>query len=337
MTQIVVFRGNIMDERLKIATMSVFEALFQAIEDGNNEMLEWYLFPPEKFWRVDPDIILSVAIQNHNIEAVKLLLQFGANPNAKNQYGKSILDLAYTSNVGIDIFRELCFYGLNDYELKKHGVFLLYMAVRNSDVVLLRELIRLGVSVCSRFGAIHSPLILAAENNRVDIFMLLLDAGADLSVDVIRWCIGKNCIMQAIADLKVIDKRNNLGRRALENVVLDESVKLIPELLKYGAKIDGRNKFGDTALHLAACYNCVVSIEELLKHGAQLNAKNNRGLTPLKLALAFKAKESAQLLTSKIWICKWNHLIKILKLIFQITVVGAIAVGWIAFVIIRIF
>ena len=276
MTQLVEYNDNI-DGRLKITTSDAFEALFQAIEEENYKMFEWYLFPPGEFWCVDPNIvnqygnfILSVAILNRNIQAVKLLLKFGANPNAKDRRGHSILDLAFASDVGIEEIHELCFKGLSDNELKKHGVHLLYMAVHHSDVVLLRELIRLDVNVCSKFGAIHSPLILAVENERLDIFMLLLNAGADLNVkdknenSLLHLAIGKRDVIEALNDLQV--------------------------------DIHAKNILGNTALHVAACGNCVMSIQELLEHGAKIETENNEKLTPIKLALKFESEKSAHCL-----------------------------------------
>jgi ankyrin repeat protein len=126
----------------------------------------------------------------------------------------------------------------------------------------------------ARKGA--TPLMLAADTADTGFLRLLVQAGADPTLNNVDGC---TPLMAAAG----------LGTRAAEEEAgtEDEAVEAVTYLLGLGANIDAVADTGDTAMHGAAFANFPKVVKLLAAKGASLpvwNRKNKRGWTPLMIA-----------------------------------------------------
>ncbi len=137
-------------------------------------------------------------------------------------------------------------------------------ALQDDDVAQLAQLITAGADVDFVHGAIDStPLVVATLRNNIDLFTMLVEAGADLSY---------------------VDKRGNtLLHHAVAN---GESSEIVALILAQGETDleQQRSKWDFTALHVAAMAGNTAFVEMLVEAGADLESHDEAGDTPLNIA-----------------------------------------------------
>ena len=102
----------------------------------------------------------------------------------------------------------------------------------------------------------------AAKENRADIALLLITAGADIEAEIIQ------------------ERRAPIHNAAQQNEV--DKLRL---LLDQGVYPDARDEVGNTPLIYAATGGSTNTAKLLLQKGANVNAANNEGKTPLLSSL----------------------------------------------------
>ncbi|MCC5603059.1 ankyrin repeat domain-containing protein [Nostoc favosum] len=100
----------------------------------------------------------------------------------------------------------------------------------------------------------------AAESDRRNIVLLLLDRGASI------------CDRNPYAVLMTMARRGQTD--------------IVQRLMKMGAQVNATNKIGDTALYLATDNGHTYTVKALIELGAQVNTANIGGWTPLMMAAA---------------------------------------------------
>ncbi len=214
---------------------------------------------------------IYTAISNRNIELIRLLLEAGADVNARgiilqdNSVGgmRSVLvaPLAYTACQGVQIE-----------SVKAIVEFLLQ---NKADVNVQDDLAK-------------SPLHWAVENGNTKTVKLLLDHAADpnlknqdddtplhlsKSKEIAELLLAKN------ADVKA---RNKSGRTPLHHAASRQGAKALVELLlSKGAEANAADNLGQTPLFRAVFVRDKENTELLIAHGADVNTKDNQGKTPL--------------------------------------------------------
>lgn len=185
-----------------------------------------------------------------DITKVRLLLDRGAGVNAASKQGRTALLLAAMSDGSADIVRLLLAKGANPKAADKLNVTTLTAAAMGNDTETLRLLINTGVDVnaaasLQSVAAIvgENPLLNAAINGNLEAVKLLLAKGADV---------------------------NAAGSK-------DKLLQVKNGPLTLG---------GFTPLLLAAAFGPAEVVQTLLEAGADVNAKDVRGMTPLMLATA---------------------------------------------------
>ncbi len=154
----------------------------------------------------------------------------------------------------------------------RQGRTALYEAAKYGHVELVEDLHGRGAAlVVHAFNAGHTPLHVAAENQRVDVMRYLLDHGVDPDV--------RNHWEQTpLLQLAMLSRSTDTAAAAL--------------LLERGADPSAADFRGFTPLHVAARRGDVSHVRLLVRHGAALEARVGSGQTPLLLA-AYEQRHAA--------------------------------------------
>jgi ankyrin repeat protein len=250
---------------------------------------------------------LLFAVRAGAIDAVKALLEAGANVNDLLSDGQSALIVAVAN-----AHWELASFLLDkdaDPNLAGAGWNALHQAVRErrpnlgfgtpgpiptgnvDSIEVIKKMIAHGVNVntrmtkngmkdgqrnrLNRLGA--TPFFLAAKVTDVEAMRVLVAAGAD---PLMRNADGTTPLMVA-AGLKIWNPGEDGGSLMGQDNEVLEAVKLCVDL---GNDVNAVNSDNETALHGAAYRGVNLVVSYLVEKGAKLDAKDVRGWTPLLIA-----------------------------------------------------
>ena len=276
------------------------EAVFEAARRGDaaflKQFLETYYRKYDSILAVDdyldydngarlPDKLkttpLILAVQNGNLECVKILLKYKAEIEERGDY--------------ID----------GDYPCCTP----LFVAAANGDVNIFSFLVESGADVNARSGDVDEqlrPLMIACENGKLNAVLYLIDEGAEVNLEdnsgytALHYAatISNNnytlsCLIDSGANINALTNDN---RTPL--MLACESGNLVNCLLQSGAYVDFQDDDGQTALYLATyseC-NCFDNLSSLIRYGADVNTADIRKCTPLMRASQFCDVEEVTLL-----------------------------------------
>ncbi len=192
------------------------------------------------------------------VELMRMLLDAGADPNAKNHRDATALLWAST------------------------------------NVEAVRLLLDRGADANVRSVEGRTPLMLAAmQPSGADLMTILLAKGADANAKDLA---GRTTLMNAAAAGSVESLRLLLAKGAKANVTMESgstalldaarsrnfaAVKL---LIEHGADVNARTKRGASALDIAASWGSRDIVKLLLDKGARVDTQDDRGYTPLMYA-----------------------------------------------------
>ena len=247
------------------------------------------------------------AVRAGNIEAVKALLDAGANVNDTLSDSTTALIVA-TANAHWQLADVLLDRGA-DPNLDAVGWNALHQAVRTrrpnigfgtpgpvptgtlDSIHVIKKMIANGVNVNARMGRNGmkdgqrnrlnrlgaTPFFLAAKNTDVEAMKVLAAAGADPKVPNAD---GTTPLMVA-AGIAIWNPGEDGGSLAGQEAEVLEAVQMCAEL---GNDVHATNALGETALHGAAFRGVNAVAEYLASQGAVLDARDTRGWTPLAVA-----------------------------------------------------
>ena len=210
---------------------------------------------------------LLCAVTSNKPDAVKWLIEHGADVNVKTGGGYSVLTYAAlmtaereTSEISPEIISLLM---LNGADYKEA----LILAIRTDNIKFVSELINNGADLNLPSMKDHSPLSAALINpNRPadpEMIELLASNGADVN--------------------EVFDFGDNTISNPLNISISFNRPDIAEILLKHGANPNVRDYNGRTSLVFAVVTSKEM-IEVFLEHGADPNITDNEGRTPLMLA-----------------------------------------------------
>ncbi len=236
-----------------------------------------------------------LAVDPNAAPRVRLLLKQGADVNARDEDGKTVL--MYACDYGlIDIARMLLEYGANVNAKDKYGGTALMEGCYDNEIDIVRLLLEYGANVNAKdkYGV---TALMHARFLEIDTVRLLLEYGANVNAKdknngetaLMKICQGPSKIdlarmlLEYGADVNAKDKD---GVTALMNECDYDKIDIVRMLLENGADIDAKDKDGDTALMMAIYYSFDIdAVQILLENGANVNARNYNGLTPLMFAV----------------------------------------------------
>ena len=244
--------------------------------------------------RDNRDLLLWAA-ENGDGAVVKLLLEKGADLEAKDDYGRTLL--WWAAEYGYEVVVKLLLEKGADLETKdNHDQTPLWWAAQHGHEAVVKLLLKSGADLEAKdkkYG--RTPLWRAAEYGREAVVKLLLEKGADLEAQdndygqTPLWRAaeyGHEAVVKVLlekgANLEAKDKK--YGRMPLWQAAQNGHEAVVKLLLEKGADLKAKDNYGWTLLCWATQYGHEVLVKLLLENGDDLEAKYNYGQTSLWLA-----------------------------------------------------
>ena len=217
----------------------------------------------------DGKTVLMCAATTIYTEIAQLLIAAGADVNASDMYGRTALMEA--ANRGTEIVQLLIDANANVNASDNQGITALMLT--DSFTGTAQLLIAAGANVNARSNGGRTALIRAAKNNYTKMVQLLIAAGADVHAS-----------------------ESHSGLTALMCSASDGHTEIILLLIHAGVNVNARDSDGETALMYAAGNGHIGTVGLLFAASAEVNARNNRGETALMIAVQYGHTETAQYL-----------------------------------------
>jgi ankyrin repeat protein len=263
---------------------------------------------------------LHLATNTLNLKLVQMLLDRGANVNAKDNQGWTPLHRVLFKLKAEDYYPDEVFFGVAQL-LVEHGanvdtrdkdhVTLLHLASYFRERNLVRVLLSHGAYVNAEDDQGRTPLYTlfweADDYSDEDFFgvaQLLVERGAVLNAREKNYETPLH-LVSYLPDLKLVqmlldrganvNAEDNRGRTPLHRVFLEakyysdeEFFDVVQLLVGHGADVNAQDNGYETPLHLAFYFPKLKLVRMLLDHGANVNAEDNHGRTPLLRVLGAK-------------------------------------------------
>jgi ankyrin repeat protein len=244
-------------------------------------------------------------------EAVaRLLLDRGADPNAKDPYGYTALHMAVVR--GKAVLVQLLLERGADFDTKQHkGQTALCMAAHMGEKAVVQLLVNKGANIHVADDDGITALRSVAEWGDVNSLQLLVDRGANIET---KDKLGKTAlyaaaqkgletVVQLLLDVEAdFTVRENNNKKTTLHEAAQRGHRMIARLLiDRGADVDAKDKKGITALHWAADWGEIEIIQLLLNRGASIETRDKDGQTAVHWAAStFDDQEAiVQLLLEK--------------------------------------
>ncbi len=213
--------------------------------------------------------LLALAARAGSADAVRSLLDAGANASAGGEAGPPILHGALQEST--EIFDMLRLAGAPLPEADANGRALLLYGSEGGSEAVVRTILEAGADLDARGNGGMTPLMLAARGGHAGAVRTLIEFGADVnatrSPDDEEWT-------------------------ALLYAALDGSVETVQALLEAGADVNqGAEEF--SVLFGAVGSGSLETLEVLLGAGARVDVTNDRGETPLALSIERNEEDMA--------------------------------------------
>jgi ankyrin repeat protein len=217
---------------------------------------------------------LMYAAEVGSIDAMRLLIDHGADVNAQNAFGSTALMWSVSDPARV---RLLLDHGAQvDIAAKSGRTALIIAAFTNPSAEVVRLLLAKGAKVDVMDLRRVTPLNAATFANDTATIRMLLDAGADL--DTADTFIGLTPLMNAAGNRNLDAVKLLLSKGAKVNAV--SKTEGLPKIQT------GTVEFGGwTPLLMASAFGPPEAVKVLMDAGARIDSQDYRGFTPLMLAV----------------------------------------------------
>ena len=259
------------------------ETLSMLIQNDQNDLAKW-LIDQKALQRIklnlntknsNGDTSLHTAAKNGNEEIFDLLVDIGANINAKNKDGQTAREIAVLKRFKNYVEK------LPEKKIKKKSK----NEIKPIDITSV--VVVNGDKDYSKKIATHEKSLLGRikqDKNSVSLF----DAIGIDSLKIVKYLVEK-----CDAD---VNKENIGGLSSLHYAVVLNRERIAKYLIDHGANIDQQDKREDTALHIAAKMELDNMVKLLVENKADVNIENEEGDTPLSIAVRKRNKVIARYL-----------------------------------------
>ena len=207
---------------------------------------------------------LFCAAKEGHLEIVKYLLDRGANPNATNHYGVSVLWIpcqrGLTSIVELLLKRganpEIAPSGPEAEERSISGWTPLYAAIKSRQYPVVKLLLNHNANPNAVTSLGSTPFLLASEIGDLEVIKCFVEHGADLDYS---------------PSGKEADELNITGQTALFMATLKEQNDVVQYLIEKGSKVNVKNRYGVSPLLLCAEGGNETLVKLLVSVGADVN------------------------------------------------------------------
>ncbi len=230
--------------------------------------------------------------QENRLELVKLLLENGADVNAKTSFGYTALMFAATDSRDNErVIRLLLENGADVNCQNKNGeTALMYACISNGYNAIVDMLeYNADIELVSKEGFTALGFV-CWKRDYPDIVRLLIEHGAKIDSGEYLPLFGA-CIHGHTKSVRVllecganVNKQSRGGVTALMCACKNGEVEAVKLLLKHGADVNISNEDGATALMYACARGDVYLMGLLIESGASVYAKTNNGITVFEIA-----------------------------------------------------
>ena len=250
--------------------------------------------------RANPDIKnstgatpLIVAAQAGDLDAMRKLIEHGAQVNAQDTQGNTAMHMAIPVEVHREAFEILLNNSANpNIRNSIHGDAPLHVVVAlDRPVPVLEILLSRGADVAIFNFDGKTPLYSAVEKGRSALIPVLLQHGSDIftatnqGVTPFEKALETNssALNEMITDETVVRSDAGGNTPLIAAVRLRANPEIARRILDKNANVNARNQEGDTALHVAVRQNDAAIGELLISRGADIFLQNAKGESPISL------------------------------------------------------
>lgn len=258
---------------------------------------------------------LHEAAENNASECARLLLDYGANPEALDNQSRTPL-IVTASHDSKDTALLLLQRGAKTEAMRKDGMAAIHVAVKSGSLATLKLLLEHGADVDSvvqkhtltspkQSGCfpqnmlVKSTLSVELASLKHGSFAISFENAGWTALHLAAVTIGSGpestqVLLGYQANLNVIDKD---GQTPLHMAAkMKNNLNTIQLLLEYGANVNAIDFAGLTALHVACAWRRIDAIVKLLAGGANVNLTDWKHRTPAHLAAENTAHVATKLL-----------------------------------------
>ena len=149
-----------------------------------------------------------------------------------------------------------------------------YLAIKNSDLKLIKDLVRKKEQANYLFNKEYSVLLLASMVSNLDVVKFLVTKGADVHF------------------------RNKMGITPLMQALYYENADIAEFLIDEGADVNSFDENGNSVLAICVLYHKKLNriIKKIIPHTKLVDSIDKQGKTPLMQASKHSSKEIGELL-----------------------------------------
>ena len=234
---------------------------------------------------------LHLASAAGHVECCRVLLDFGADVEAKDAYKRTPLMYAAT----LEVVQVLLSHKANVHARDSSGMTPLHLCAfvgQDQDKRCVGELVFAGASVNALDVSGRTPLMALMEQvglyaPELNVGLELVRRGADANTadTFFRWTLLHHCAAHRAG------RSSALPGSDVNGLLEGQRSQIIGELIELGADVDARTKKGSTALHVAVKNGQKEVLCQLIKLGANINATDDYGNSALSFAILNKRTE----------------------------------------------